>query len=86
MLTKQTDTRYRWWAGQSLGARCWELDAMAPAVLRDRVEDFIVRHLDLELWERAREVEAAEIESMRSITTRMQDLISGPATEYGGAP
>lgn len=81
--TKKGDSRHKWFVERH-GSKCWELDAMAPNDLRQRVEEFIVGHLDLDLWNRAREVEAAEIESMQTITARMQEIISGQASEYGG--
>jgi hypothetical protein len=65
VATKTGDPRHQWFVGR-YGQRCWELDALPPPILRSRVEDEILRHLDLDAWNRALQVEAAEKESMRS--------------------
>jgi hypothetical protein len=62
--TKQDDARYSWFVS-CYGRRCWELDAMDPNVLRDRVRAAIVSYIDADAWERAHEVEQAEIKSMQ---------------------
>jgi hypothetical protein len=58
---KRNDPRYAWFVSQ-YGDRCWELDAMSPAVLRGRVKAAIVGELDLESWERYVAVENLERE------------------------
>ena len=63
VATKSGDPRYRWFV-ERYGRRCWELDAMDPNDLRDRVRKEIERHIDWTLWNRAIEIEAAEVESM----------------------
>lgn len=45
--TKRRDSRYRWYVYR-YGARCWELDALSPVVLRERVEQAILERLDRE--------------------------------------
>ncbi|MDZ7852944.1 MAG: hypothetical protein U5L98_09935 [Halomonas sp.] len=80
--TKKGDSRHKWFV-EKYGSKCWELDAMSPNILRQRVEEFIVGHLDLDLWNRAVKVEAAEVESMQAITSRIQEIISGQASKYG---
>jgi hypothetical protein len=37
---KRSDSRYRWFV-ERYGTRCWELDAMNPNELRDRVDEAI---------------------------------------------
>lgn len=66
--TKKDDSRTPWYIKNTTAdpAKCWELDAMDPNDLRQRVEDEIVVRMDMEAWERALEVEAAEITSMKS--------------------
>ncbi len=66
--TKRLDPRYRWFVDR-YGARCWELDAMSPADLRERVEDTIVACLDPGAWHRAGVAERAECESLSNILT-----------------
>lgn len=64
--TKSGDPRYRWFV-QRYGQRCWELDALSPVVLRQRVEDAILARLDRDAWQRADVAESAEKESLKSI-------------------
>jgi len=61
---KRKDPRYQWFV-KNYGNHCWELDAMNPNDLRDRVRREIIKHIDPVLWNRAREVEAAEVQSMQ---------------------
>ena len=64
--SKTRDPRYRWYR-ERYGSRCWELDALSPVVLRDRVADAIDDRLDPAAWDRAEVVERAERESLQSI-------------------
>ncbi|MCC5795266.1 MAG: hypothetical protein JJT85_11105 [Chromatiales bacterium] len=64
--SKSKDTRHRWFV-ENFGTRCWELDAMSPNHLRDRVEAAIVERLDMDAWERTLRVERAEIESLSEV-------------------
>lgn len=77
-ITKQGDARYRWFV-ERYGKRCWELDAMSPVLLRERVRDEIEAYIDQAAWSRAIEVEAAEVESMREFHERWRGSISGQA-------
>ena len=63
---KATDTRHRWYV-QRFGRRAWELDALSPVILRRRVEDAIRSLIDMEAWERAERVEAAERASLEDV-------------------
>ncbi len=71
---KRSDPRFRWFT-QTYGRRCWELDAMNPNNLRDRVESEISRYIDWPLWQRALEVEAAEVESMHDFHTAWRNQL-----------
>ncbi|NQW57760.1 MAG: hypothetical protein HQ456_03535 [Polynucleobacter sp.] len=62
--TKTGDSRYQWFV-KNFGHNCWELDAMSPVTLRERVEDSILFKLDLEAWYRAIDIEEVEKASMR---------------------
>ena len=84
-ITKQGDARYRWFLDR-FGKQCWELDAMSPVLLRERVRDEIQEYIDRDAWDRAVEVEAAEVESMRDFHDRWKQSISGQAGKYPGAP
>ena len=82
--TKSSDARYRWFQGYShyIGTptgRCWELDAMDPNDLRERVGAAIEQHMDMDIWNRALEVEAAERESMQQFHKAWTNRISGQA-------
>jgi hypothetical protein len=62
VATKQKDHRYRWFR-QNYGQRCWELDAMNPNALRERVHDAILSRIDIDAWVHCQTVEKAERES-----------------------
>lgn len=63
VATKAGDARFRWFV-ERFGRRCWELDAIDPNKLRERVREQIEPYIDRPLWNRALEVEAAEVDSM----------------------
>jgi hypothetical protein len=77
--TKRGDPRYRWYV-DGYGSRCWELDALSPVVLRQRVEQEILERLDITAWARAEVVERAERESLSSILSTWPG-ISGQASK-----
>ncbi len=56
---KKDDKRYRWFV-ENYGDLCWELDAMNPNDLRERVESAIKSQINFEVWNRY--VHAEEIE------------------------
>ena len=82
---KVNDKRYPWFV-ENYGHRCWEVDALSPVVLRERVDVSINALLDIDAWNHAIEIEAAEVESMQSILGTWKS-ISMPAHKYsqGGA-
>jgi hypothetical protein len=63
---KRKDPRYRWFV-ENYGHECWELDAMDPNDLRDRVEQEIVDLIEPEAWARCEVVNKAEQESLKTI-------------------
>jgi len=77
--TKRRDSRYRWFVDR-FGSRCWELDALSPVVLRDRIERAILDRIDMAAWNRAEVVEAAERDSLTSILKAWPG-ISGQASK-----
>lgn len=79
--SKTGDSRYSWFVDR-YGARCWELDAMSPVLLRERVESSIVKHLDIDTWNRALLIENAERESMQTFGREWQASISRQASKY----
>lgn len=62
--TKTGDSRFRWFVN-NFGTKCWELDAMSPVVLRQRIQLEIASYLNLQAWIRAIDIEAVEKESMQ---------------------
>ena len=83
--TKRKDSRYPWFKGR-YGNRCWELDALSPAVLRQRVDFEIQRRLDIDAWNHSIEIEAAETDSLRDVLGAWRS-ISRPDAKYpDGAP
>ena len=63
---KRKDPRYQWFAGNH-GTRCWELDAMDPNDLRNCVEGAIKELIEPTAWERCELVNAAELQSLRTV-------------------
>jgi hypothetical protein len=64
---KRKDPRYKWFV-ERYGDRCWELDAMDPTDLRERVDENIRSMIyDRAAWERCSAVEKAEQESLVSV-------------------
>jgi hypothetical protein len=72
--TKRGDPRYRWFV-ENYGNTCWELDALSPVILRDRVTDAITRLLDIDAWNRMIEVENVELESMTDVLGQWSKLM-----------
>ena len=62
--TKKGDSRHDWFVGR-YGSKCWELDAMSPVDLRQRVESAILDMLDTDAWNHAKTIEKVEVDSMR---------------------
>ena len=60
---KRKDPRHTWYVDQ-FGGRCWELDALDPNILRDRVESAIRLYIEWDAWERCPKVEEAEKASL----------------------
>ncbi len=61
---KKTDSRYAWFA-KTHGRTCCELDALDPNLVRQLVEDAILRHLDEARWARSGSTEQVELGSLR---------------------
>lgn len=63
---KRTDARYQWFTAV-FGDWCWELDALNPVIVRDRVEAAITSIIDYESWDRYDMVERAELASLDEV-------------------
>lgn len=70
---KRKDPRYRWFA-DCYGTRCWELDALSPVVLRDRLEAAIRAEIDWDAWRRCELAEQAETASLRQVLTAWSEV------------
>jgi hypothetical protein len=82
--TKRGDPRYRWFVRQ-YGSTCWELDALSPVVLRNRVRAGIIQRLDIRAWNRMVDVEAAERESMSDVLGQWSRLMQAQNCSGGRA-
>ncbi len=72
---KHKDTRYPWFV-KNHGQRCWELDAMDPNELRERVEEQIVALIEPVAWTRCKTVNEAEQESLRTVLREWGDALA----------
>ncbi|MFO1126446.1 MAG: hypothetical protein U1E25_14970 [Methylocystis sp.] len=81
--TKAGDGRHKWFVS-NFGDKCFELDAMPPTALRQRVAEEISDCIAWTPWRRAEKVAEVEAESIRIID--WQALFSGrPKNTDGGA-
>ena len=77
---KTSDQRHRWYVDK-YGSRCWELDALSPVILRQRIGDEIADLLDIDAWNHNIDIERAERESLTVYLNAYQG-ISGQAQKY----
>jgi len=61
---KRKDPRHEWFV-REYGEECWELDAMDPRDLRERVEVNIAEYIDWDKWERMAQLESLEFDSLQ---------------------
>jgi len=67
---KRKDPRYKWFI-ENFGNRCWEIDALDPNMLRDRVgEEINLCITDLDAWERCETSDQAQRESLLHVLMR----------------
>jgi hypothetical protein len=71
--TKAKDPRYCWYV-KNYGDQAWELDAMDPEELRQRVESHIVARIDKAAWERHEIVEEPQLQSIRMVAAELEKL------------
>ena len=77
--TKHNDPRYGWFR-QRYGRTCWELDALDPRLLRERVDVAIAELVDEQAWDHSYMVEQAELESMEKVLDDWRGIL-GQASE-----
>jgi hypothetical protein len=61
---KRKDPRYKRFL-QNFGIQCWEIDALDPNILRERVEQEIKALIEPEVWARCETVDRAQRNSLR---------------------
>ncbi len=69
--TKTGDPRHRWFV-ENFGCECWELDAMSPVLLRQRIHECVQELIEPEPWNHALQIEQAEVQSMREFARAWQ--------------
>jgi hypothetical protein len=67
---KKTDPRYDWYS-TVYGEEAWELDAMDPNDLRERVRSEIKQHISSSDWEQHKKIEATQRETTKRIAQAM---------------
>lgn len=82
--TKAGDVRLQWYLRKTAAdpRKSWELDAMDPNDLRERVRDEIESYMDTEAWNHALQIEMAEKESMEKFHESWRRSISRPDAKY----
>ncbi len=70
--SKRKDARYPWFVA-TYGRRCWELDALSPVTLRDRVEGRIRSLIDWDAWDRCARIEEAERDTFNDVIARWRE-------------
>ena len=73
--TKRGDSRFQWFT-MHYGSQCWELDALNPVALRERVETRILGVIDHETWARYKQVETAERNSLTGFLQNWHTALS----------
>jgi hypothetical protein len=74
---KLGDPRHNWYR-EHYGDRCWELDAMNPPDLRERVEEEICARINWTAWDRSRKAEEAEKATIDTVLANWKKAISRP--------
>jgi hypothetical protein len=69
---KTEDPRYGWYV-ENYGEEAWELDAMDPNELRNRVQEAIENYIDPVDWEQHKKIEAVQRETTKRIATAIAE-------------
>jgi hypothetical protein len=79
--TKTGDVRLQWYLKNTTAdpRKSWELDALNPNDLRDRVRDAVEGFMDMHAWNRALEIEAVEKQSMHDFHAAWSMRLRGVA-------
>lgn len=84
--TKAKDSNHKWFV-ENYGEQCYEVDALSPVMLRQRVEEAIRETLDLDRWNHAMKIEEAQKRSMMGFLNAWNNRgsISGLVGKYSDA-
>jgi hypothetical protein len=69
--TKKDDPRHNWFV-TAYGEECWELDAMDPNDLRDRVREEILKYVNPADWEKHKQIQEAQRQTTKQIAEAMR--------------
>ena len=69
--TKKDDPRYKWFVSR-YGESCWELDAMDPNELRDRLGEEIEMYINPADWQTHKQIEEAQRQTTKQIAEAMR--------------
>jgi hypothetical protein len=75
LASKTGDPRLRWYGNTTGLNRCWELDALSPAILRERLRENIEAEIDWPAWQRTLDCEKAEKASLDMVLGEWQRII-----------
>ncbi len=80
--TKSGDVRLKWYLENTTANphKSWELDAMDPNDLRDRVREAIEERMDMDAWDRAVGIEQVEKQSMQTFHKAWTNRVAGSAS------
>ncbi len=70
---KRKDPRYRWFV-ETIGPKCWELDALSPVVIRDRIERAILAEIDADQWRHYQAIERIELGSLNDVMDQWERM------------
>lgn len=73
---KPQDPRYNWYV-QRYGTLAWELDAMDPQDLRERVEGRVLHYIDKDAWARHQVIERAQRKTTKMVAAQMAASTAG---------
>lgn len=79
---KSRDPRYRWYLQRTQQRRCWELDAMNPNALRQRVADAIYSEINHDAWSRVLVADRAVKQSLDTFMAKWPTRISKLVAKY----
>jgi hypothetical protein len=77
VASKAQDPRFQWYVKRTKRSDAWELDAMDPNALRNRVQTEIDTYIELEAWSRVERGEQAVRQSLEAVMAGWAGLSKG---------